>query len=874
MNRVFSTPLARLRIAFGCSAAVLCFAGSSLVAAQETGEAAPAEYGDTFSGNEIVVTATKREVTLQDVPVAVSVTTGEAIERAHVRDLTDLQTLVTSLRVRQNQTSANTNFFIRGFGNGANNAGIEPSVGVFVDNVYRSRAASQIADLPDVERIEVLRGPQSTLFGKNASAGVISIVTKKPRFEFGGNVEASYGNFDAVVLKGVVTGPVSQDVAFSLAGSYNKRDGFTKNLITGNGVDDRNRWFVRGQLLFEPSSDLSVRIIGDYGKLDEKCCEAVSVKASAATTAIQALGGQVNSADDPFGNVVYFNFDPVNKIKNYGLSGQVDYDLGDFTVTSITSWRKNNSFSNYDADFTSADIVGQSSYDAGIDTFTQELRLTGNLFDRLSMLLGAYYFHEKIDQTGSQIQWGSDARPYFDLLLQGATDGAFNLAQLEGTFGALEGDPTKYIGSFFASGQGLSEDYRLKNDAVSVFGQVDFEITDRLTFTGGVNYTHDEKKFSLDVVSDDVFANIDFDDPAYALFRYQLLLGGALQQGLPLAQAQAYAAANQNNPENNPLNTLSGLQIVVPFLNVPNAVEPGKTNDDNVSWSARLAYDVNNSVNVYAGIAKGFKASSINLSANSRPSLSDADAISAAGIGVTNMSYGSRYAGPEKSTVYEAGLKADWGVAGANFAVFKQIIRGFQSNIFTGTGFLLANAGKESVFGLEFEGFAKPVEPLRLGLSLTYLDPIYDSFPNSAFGDATGMTPADIPPVSASFSADYDHEFANADHLILHVDYLYESKTQDIEGLPAFIETNPMTGEVIDYQPGLDAAREFTRQVDDLNASVTYAMQNGLELSVWGRNLLDDRYIAQVFDSPAQTGAVTGYLNGRRTYGVGVRFRW
>ncbi|MEZ5736390.1 MAG: TonB-dependent receptor [Novosphingobium sp.] len=877
MNRVSIQTIAVARAALCLGVGALGLATPSLAVAQDAGKArttAGTEYAEYSSPNEIVVTATKREQTLQDVPVAVTVTSGEMVERAQIRDIGDLQSLVPSLRVRQNQSSANTNFFIRGFGNGANNAGIEPSVGVFVDNVYRSRVASQIADLPDVERIEVLRGPQSTLFGKNASAGVISIVTKKPRFEFGGNVEASYGNFDALVLKGVVTGPVSQDIAVSLAGSYNNRDGFTKNLVTGNGVDDRNRWFVRGQLLFEPDSDLSIRIIGDYGKLDEICCEAVNVRASSATALLQALGGQVNPADDPFGNVVYYNFDPINEIENYGISGQIDYQLGDFTVTSITSWRKNDSLTSYDADFTSADIVGQSFYDVGIDTFTQELRLTGNLFDRLSMLLGAYYFDEKIDQTGSLVKWGALARPYFNLAITGATGGVLNIPTLETTFGALEGDPGKYAGTFFATGQGIDEHYRLKNQAISVFGQIDFEIADRLTLTGGVNYTHDKKRFALDAGTDDVYASLDFDNAAYAPFRYQLLLGGALQAGLPLAQAQAYAAANQNNPAVNPLNALKPLQIVVPFLSVPNVVEPGKTNDDNVSWTARLSYDVTDRVSVYAGIAKGFKASSINLSGNSRPSPADAGAIAAAGIGVTNLTYGSRFAGPEKSTVYEAGVKADWGVAGANLAVFEQEIKGFQSNIFTGTGFLLANAGKESVFGIEFEGFAKPVEPLTLGLSFTYLDPIYDSFPNSAFGDVTGITPADIPPLSASFSADYDHEFANADHLILHVDYLYESDTQDIEGLPAFIVRDPVTGAVIDYQPGLDAARPFRRQVDDLNASLTYAMDNGLELTVWGRNLLDDRFIAQVFDSPVQTGSVTGYLNSRRTYGVAARFRW
>jgi iron complex outermembrane recepter protein len=188
---------------------------------------------DVQGNNEIVVTATKREQTLQDVPVAVSVTTAETIECAQIRDVQDLQSVVPSLRVVPLQSSANTNFFIRGFGNGANNAGIEPSVGVFVDGVYRSRTAAQIADFPDIQRVEVLRGPQSTLFGKNASAGVVSIVTREPQDRFAGAVEAVYGNFDAMVLKGHVTGPVANNVAVSLAGGINKRDGYIRDMEYG-----------------------------------------------------------------------------------------------------------------------------------------------------------------------------------------------------------------------------------------------------------------------------------------------------------------------------------------------------------------------------------------------------------------------------------------------------------------------------------------------------------------------------------------------------------------------------------------------------------------------------------------------------------------
>jgi len=842
----------------------------------------------------IVVTATKREATLQDIPVAVSVTSGETIERAQIRDLQDIQSLVPSLKVGQRQSSANTNFFIRGFGNGANNAGIEPSVGVFIDNVYRSRTASQIADLPDVQRVEVLRGPQSTLFGKNASAGVISIVTKEPQFDLGGNIEASYGNYDALVLKGVVTGPLSDTLAASFSGAYNRRNGTYRDFGTGNRANERDRWFMRGQLLWEPGERTKVRFIADYGQIDEACCAAVNVQQSASTAAIRAVGGDVNNPDERFHDFIFSNFDSVNDIKNYGFSAQVDHELGDFTLTSITAWRDTDAFTNQDADFSSADLLQRFSQDLGIETFTQEFRVTGTIGDRLNALLGAYYFDEKIRQH-SQVQWGADMRNYANLLVQGATGGSLSIPTLEGTFGALEGDPTRYFGQFFLPGQGLDERYRLNNEAWSIFAQLDFDVTDRLTLTGGLNYTNDKKNFSANVGSNDVFAGLDFNNPAYAPFRNQLLLAGGLQQvGVnpndPAAvqafatnpatapifqQISAFAAANQNNPAINPLNQLSPLQFFPPFLSVPNAVETGRTSDNNVSWTARLSYEVSDAVSVYAGVAKGFKASSVNLSRDSRPPVSARAGIETAGIGVVNQTYGSRVADPEKSTVYEAGLKAVFGTARANVAIFKQEIKGFQSNIFTGTGFVLANAGKQSVFGFEFEGSVKPVDPLTLGLSLTYLDPKYDSFPQSFAGDLTGVPPADIPEISLTVSADYEHQLPNPDERILvHVDFHYEDETQTIEGLPAFIDRDPITGVVNSFQPVLDAAKPFTREIESLNASVTYAMGNGLELTIWGRNLLDDRYIEQVFDTPAQIGSITGYPNAPRTFGVGARYRF
>lgn len=892
MNRVAS---GRHRPTFLAAYACLGVSAPDAVLARqagpETGGAGYSEFGEG-AGNEIVVTATKRERTLQDVPVAVTVTTADTIERAHIRDIQDLQTVVPSLRVVQLQSSANTNFFIRGFGNGSNNAGIEPSVGVFVDGVFRSRTASQISDFPDIRRVEVLRGPQSTLFGKNASAGVISIVTREPQYSFGGSLEASYGNYDAIVLKGYVTGPVARNLAVSVAGGMNRRDGFVRDLGAGGRTSDRDRWFLRGQVLAEPDDRLKIRLIGDYDKVDETCCAVVNLRSSAATGAILALGGQVSDPAHPAADRIYTNFPSRNGIENYGFSAQLDYEAGPVNVTSITALRRTNAITDQDSDFTSAALLGGNFQDQSLKTFTQELRLSGALGEGIDGLLGAFYIREKFDQK-NDIFLGPDFRPYANLTIQAATGGVLGVPLLESTFGALEGDPAKYSGRFFADGAGLDEAYRLDGEAFSIFGQADVALTDRLTLTAGGNFTKDRKKLRTNVAADEVFSAIDLDSPLYAAFRQQLLVAGGLGQagvdpGDPAAvsafatdpatapvyqQILAYAGANLNNPMANPLGQLRALQLFPPFLNVPNAVERGKTDDDDFSYTLRLSYDASARLNLYASYATGFKASSVNLSRDSRPLAADAGALAGAGLVTPNLRFGSRFAGPEESRVIEFGAKGNWRRYSANIAVFHQEIKGFQSNIFTGTGFALANAGKQSTYGVEFEGTARPVEPLTLGLSATWLDPRYDSFPESAIGDQSGRRPVEIPEWSITLSGQWDQDLGNGDRLIGRAAYHFESASWAVEGLPGFIARDA-AGNVADYRPAIDAARPFKRQVDELEASLTYAMGNGLDISVWGRNLLDDRYLNRIFDSVAQPRAISGYLSAPRTYGASARFRW
>lgn len=870
----------------GVSLLTLLIAQPAVAQTTPTAPAAPAAQSpaaDTSDNNnpDIIVTASKRAQTLQDTPISVAVTTAASIEQSQVRDLLDLQTLVPSLKVGQQRSSANTSFYIRGFGNGANNAGIEPSVGVFIDGVYRSRSGAQIGDLPNIERIEVLRGPQSTLFGKNASAGIISVITAAPSRTFGGSIEASYGNFNAVVVKGVASGPISETLAFSIAGNLNKRDGYGRDLNLNIKTNDRNRYGGRAQILFEPSSTFKVRLIGDYDYLNEICCTVANLVDGPTGAIIRALGGRVNS-NQPYSFDSFSNIPSVNRIDNYGGSAQVDVGLSDaLSLTSISAYRGIRSFDNQDSDFTSADLIGRNSTSLKIDTFTQELRLTSNFDGPLNFLLGGFFFDEKIKQA-NQLNFGTQFRAYGNALIGQASSGALNVALLENTFGALEGAPTRYVNTFFRAGDGLNERYNLSDRSVSLFGTVDFKITDGLTLTGGLNYTDDRKRYVINTTSTDVFSSINLDAPQFAPFRNQLLVGGGLAQfgvnaNVP-AQVNAFATnpatapvfqaivananANQNNPAANPLAGLRAFQFLPPFLNVPNAVEPGRTGDSNLSYTARLAYKFSRNVNVYATYATGFKASSINLSRDSRPTPGDLVRIRTGGFATTNLSSGSRSASPENAEVYEVGIKGNWQGFGFNLAVFKQSLKGFQSNVFQGTGFVLGNAEKQSTKGFEFDATLTPVRNLTFTASLTYLDQVFDKFiGGSAFNPVTRVvTNVDLTgrrntgPGQSEFSiavgGTYIQPVGDRAKLLFHADFAVDSPYVVSEGLP-------------------DKAAP-----ESLNASVTLQLDNGFEGTIWGRNLTNPRYNIVTFPGVAQSGTVSGYPSGPLTYGGSLRYKF
>ena len=849
----------------------------------------------------ITVTAQKREQTLQEVPIAVSVVQAETIQNAQIIDAIDLQSVVPSLRVSQLERSSNATFIIRGQGNGANNPGIEPSVAVYIDGVFRPRAGSVLSDLMGIERVEVLRGPQSTLFGKNATAGVVSIITEQPAFEWGGQGEVTFGNYGQSILKGSVTGPLSENVAFSLSGSMNQRDGYYDNVGTGGDYNDRDRWAVRGQLLMLPTDNLELRLIVDYDEIDEQCCGTDRITDGAAGPAIRGLLGGQTSAGPDFEYQIATNVANQNQIENSGISLQADWELSDsLTFSSITAFRQYEDFVDYEGDFTDLDILGTNIRGLDVDTFTQEFRLTGDWNNRAFFLLGAFYSDESMNVEDARI-YGADARAYVDILTGGA------LAAFETPLGFAPG-------TFYAEGGGTRFTAEQSDKQFQIFGQVDFNLTERLVLTAGLAYFETNKEVDFtNVIRTNPFSDLNF---------VQLGLGSFLQSvGVnpnDPTQVGAFAAAqpgvfgafvNASTTFNSTalgnggvlvngvvVDPLTGLPLANPLLDFfqlglqplgaltpfPNSVESGETSDNDVPYTFRLAYDATDRTNVYVSYARGFKASSWNLTPDTRPDTDDIAALRAAGELAADNALGlptvvntaealgvagnQRFARPEITTTLEVGFKTRFSWGSLDVALFDQTIEDFQSSVFQGAGFAVINAGEQSSQGLEFDSTINPpaIPGLTLTLSGIWMNAEYDNYPGAPVvtgsqvdladgvadgrGDLSGQSVAGIPEFAGSFGFTYMRPFSGGEAFV-RADYQYESEVRLLENLPDTI----------------------TRQVGTLNAAVGVNLDNGLEALLWARNLNEDEYYTSGFPTTLQSGSFSGYPNQPRTYGVPLR---
>jgi len=554
--------------------APLMLAASPAMAAEAAAEPAapaanaPADSADTAEqdsptsigtgahdrGGEILVTARRRQESSQEVPLAISVVGGEHIDSTGSFNVGRLQQLTPTLQF-YSSNPRNTAVNIRGLGVpfGLTNDGIEQGVGIYIDDVYNSRVASATFDFLDVAQIEVLRGPQGTLYGKNTTAGAINITTNQPTFDFEGKAEVSIGNYNFKQAKAAVSGPLTDKLAARLAISSTDRRGTIRNVTTNQWIQSQDNLGLRGQLLWQPNEDLAITLAGDFSTQDANCCGSVYVGTGLTQRALNrqyaalaAAQGYVPPSTDPFDRRTDLDTPLKAKNKIGGASLRVKWNLGEGELTSITAWRFWDWDPSNDRDFTGLPIVALSQNPSQQDQYTQELRYNYSS-DKIDFVVGAFGFYQRIDTQGTESQGSAASR--------------WSIAPSN----ALSNDPSVLNGLVAYNTQ------YLKNTSAALFGQLSWHLTPELTLQPGVRLNYDKKE--------GYYQRRVFDGQGN-----ELLLGQPSYTARQTAQLAIYT---------------------------PQDISP-EFSDWNFSYDFNASYKITPDVLVYATYAKSFKSGGIN----------------------------------------------------------------------------------------------------------------------------------------------------------------------------------------------------------------------------------------------------------------------
>jgi outer membrane receptor protein involved in Fe transport len=910
-----------LRRSCACFALAAGLMGTSALAQTEpaTADTQPAE--ENVDSTVIVVTAQGRSQALADVPVAISAVNSETLQNSGANDIRQLNQLAPSLLVSSTGSEANGSARIRGIGTVGDNPGLESSVPVFIDGVYRSRSGIGLNELGEIDRIEVQRGPQGTLGGRNSSAGLISIYSKKPSFDFGGTAEATYGNYNFMRLGGSITGPLTETIAARLDGIYVKRDGFYHDLTNDTDVNDRNRYFLRGQLLFEPSDALSVRLIADYTHRDEKCCAATYVDSS-----VNPYIGNLNNPSVPLAPLQANGNNIINVLRDlgqplaafnqgysrdiyvtpgrsyegettdYGVSGQIDYDFGGAKLTSITAYREYRAGQASDTDYGFVDILYRAPSDDAyrqFHTFTQELRLQGEAFGgTLDWLVGGFYANERLTvrdnlKFGSQYGRFANCRIISGGGLAGLYSPTSPMCVIPGvgpaTIAGASGASGPDIVAAFAALDSLNnlgsvdDRYFQKDTNYAVFTHNIVHITDALDLTLGLRYTHDKKNF-----------NAAFNVNNTVCPQVQGLVLDDLAS--PNATARALAGALIGlSCQGNATSELNGTTI------------NDSRSESKVTGTAILSYKATPDLLLYASFSRGYKAGGFNLdrSALKSPIFPFASTPGGAQALVGNLQFD-----PELVDSYELGAKYATGPFSMSLSAFRSEFSNFQLNTFNGSVFLVqtingcttdlggadrdtsnatgACAQDDVGYGVRAQGFEletalNPAQDLRFTAGLTYAKTKYRE---NLVGNKSGA------PLDQALRLLPGQRLSNAPEFVTTVSAAYTPAIGS-SGLSAlFYVDGRMTS---DYNTGSDL---FPQKEQDgyalFNARIGIrGPDERWAVELWGQNIFNKDYAQVAFNTPFQAGTSSApfvdpqYPGGRnlfsmflaepRTYGVTLR---
>ncbi|MFM7350223.1 MAG: TonB-dependent receptor [Erythrobacter sp.] len=793
-------------------------AAADPAAAEAADEPAAAEQPSATAteseASEIFVTARRRTESAQDVPIAVTVLSGQQLAETGAFNVARLQQIAPTLQL-YSSNPRNTSLNIRGLGVpfGLTSDGFEQGVGIYIDDVYYSRVASALFDFLDVAQVEVLRGPQGTLYGKNTTAGAVNIRTNQPTFTFEGNAEVSLGNYEFKQARVAVSGPLSKTVAVRVAASATDRRGTIFNVKTGEDIQSLDNLGLRAQVLWQPTDNLKVTLAGDYNKQDANCCGSVFVGTVSTQrplnrqfAALAAAQGYAPPSLNGFDRLT--DLDSTLQAGNtiYGVSLRAVWDVGPGTLTSVTAWRHWDWKPQNDRDFTGLPIVARSQNPSQQNQYTQEFRYayTSKAID---FVVGAFAFNQRIDTQGTESQ--------------GAAASRWSIAPNN----ALSNDPSVLNGLTARNTQFL------KSTSAALFGQLSWKVTDAFTIQPGVRLNYDKKE---------------------GFYQRRVFTG----TGVELRGTETDARSRAQ------------LAIFQPQLSAPS------DSDWNFTYDLTASYKLAPDVLAYATYAKSFK--TIGINQNGLPTDANGVPIAAAGsikpenvdhfeIGVKSQFWDGR------ATLNLAAYRTDIKdyqatVNNGQFGVLRGYLanagkvrsQGIEADVSVRPSARFSAYVNGAYTDAKYVRFVDAPCPPELSGGTTVGAGQIPSAP----GTPGGLSPANcdisgqrLPGVSKwalSFGAEGNlpgSVFGKAGQFYLGYDGSYRSNF---------------------FSNGSPSAATLVKGYSLSNVRAGFRTDDGLNIFAWVRNAFDQNYYEQLFIAPGNTGLIAGLPGDPRTWGATV----
>jgi iron complex outermembrane receptor protein len=761
---------------------------TALVAGLALSSASYAQKDDGWALEEVVVTAQKRQEKLSDVPVAVTVMNSDQIDAAFANNIEGLQQMAPSVSFRKGNTTRNSALTIRGIGTISFSIAAEPSVSTVVDGVVLGRSGQAFGDLYDLERVEVLRGPQGTLFGKNASAGVVNMTTKRPGDEFEGSVEAQIFQDNEYSLKATVSGPLTDRTRGSLTVLDKQFDGYIKNEFNNQMTNGYDRQGLRGMLEFDAAEDLNMLFIVERYEAEDECCtdlELLPSNRNPDSPAAPDSNGIVNDkADLDLGlRKVDHDLTTVTLDETTAFSVQINKSMGEYEFTSITAYRAWDNTEIREGDFTS--IAGDSNepvfgvpfqlHDIGPQEWrqlSQEFRLASPVGEFIEYQLGAFYWNIESERSftrDASCQNNNQEDPQLDEAMEWYANQTLSGAELESALADIAGF-TESLGVTCNANDIVSATAHMRTEFNNwaFFGDGKVNIGDDMRVLFGLRYTDDEIEYSHKRRSNDEFG----------------------RRGVGVRPA------------------------------TENTDFSGKADETNVSGKLGFQWDLNEESMFYATASQGYKGPGFNVYYNFKANGDDARPIS-----------------EETSDALELGWKYTADTLILNAAIFRTEISDFQANNFDcsdGTCITrLTNAGDVTTEGIELDFTWRPMENLTFYGGIAAIEAEIDKF----------NCPLEVEPDSCSTRSGLPVPFAPELKYSLMAEYVIPMESMDIILNGSFVHTDEQVA-TLPNSNGTENPAALLPEYDIFNASIGFSFDDDrYRISLIGKNLGDEEYV-------------------------------